>query len=149
MPNHRRKKQEQGKYAGRGRRVSDAQTLLAEAYRLDGRKDDALASVENRLSDDPKDGFANFIKGNISRDDLDFQSAAEYYLKALEKSSSTNRRDVLNQLALAFFQLKEYDRAIYYLEIELRENPDDQFARQLIDILNDEILADTDKHKVE
>jgi len=134
---------------GRGLPIKDAQTLLAEAYRLGGNAEKAIDTINNRLKEDPADGFANFIKGNVLVDFGNLEEAVTFYLKALDGSKGDNRIDVLTQLGATLFQAKELDKAIYYLEIVLSEKPEDQFVRQLIGNIREESSAELGEDKVE
>ncbi|TFB11135.1 tetratricopeptide repeat protein [Candidatus Marinimicrobia bacterium MT.SAG.3] len=122
---------------GRGRRVSDAQTLLAEAYRLDGRKDDALVSVENKLSKEPDDGFANFIKGNILADLGRFDESINHYTRAIEGSDGDNRFDAMKQLALTYLKSGDTKKSEEALNNILTERPEDRFSIELLGFLKE------------
>ena len=123
--------------------------MLAEAYRLGGDALKASDTIDDKLIEDPDDGFANFIKGNIFVDSGEFDEAVTYYLKALDASKDDNRIDVLTQLGNTLFQTKEFDEAIYYLEIVLSEKPEDLFVRQLIGIIRQESSVELNEDKVE
>ncbi|TFB13950.1 hypothetical protein E3V33_00125 [Candidatus Marinimicrobia bacterium MT.SAG.4] len=122
---------------GRGRRVSDAQTLLAEAYRLNGRKDEALASVENRLSKEPDDGFANFIKGNILADLGRFDESIANYTRAIEGSDGDNRIDAMKQLVLTYMKSGDTKKSEEALNNILMERPGDRFSIELLGFLKE------------
>jgi len=117
---------------GRGHTVKDAPTLLSEAYRLKGDVEKAIETIDNRLKEDPADGFANFIKGNILVDLENFREAATYFLKALDQSNGENRLDVLKQLAEVNIKIGEVQQAKKYLNEILEVRPNDKFALDLM-----------------
>lgn len=117
---------------GRGRRVKDAPALLAEAYRLNGDAVKARATIDKKLTENPLDGFANFVKGNVLVDLGKLDEAVTYYVKALEKSEGDNQIDVLRQLAVTYLNSGDADRAAEYLNQILRERPQEKFSSDLM-----------------
>ena len=134
---------------GRGRPIKDAQTLLAEAYRLSGDALKASDTIDDKLIEESDDGFANFIKGKVLVDLGNIDEAVTYYLKALDNSEGDNRIDVLTQLGNTLFQTKEFDEAIYYLEIVLSEKPENRFVKQLVSTIREENSAESDEHEAQ
>ena len=120
---------------GRGRPIKDAQTLLAEAYRLSGDALKASDTIDNKLIEDPDDGFANFIKGNIFVDSGEFDKAVTYYLKALDDSKDNNRIDVLKQLAVAYLNSGDVERASEYLVEILKMRPNENIPIELLNLI--------------
>jgi len=129
--------------------IKSAQTLLAEAYRLSGEPVKAKKTIDSRLEEDPVNGFANFIKGNVLVDLGNLDEAVTYYLKALDDSRGDNRVDVLTQLGNTLYKRKKFDKAIYYLESVLSEKPENQFVKRLISTIREEASAELDEHEAQ
>ncbi|MCH7619970.1 MAG: tetratricopeptide repeat protein [Candidatus Marinimicrobia bacterium] len=113
---------------GSGPQLKNSLTLLAEAYRLSGDTEKAGVTIDKKLIEDPIDGFANFVKGNVLIDLEKSDEAIIYYLKALEKSRGDNRIDVLKRLALTYWDNGDAERATEYLNKILNERPYDKFS---------------------
>ena len=113
---------------GRGPQLKNSLTLLAEAYRLSGDTEKAGVTIDKKIIEDPIDGFANFVKGNVLIDLEKSDEAIIYYLKALEKSRGDNRIDVLKRLALTYWDNGDAERATEYLNKILNERPYDKFS---------------------
>jgi len=120
---------------GRGRRIKDVLSLLAEAYRLGGDAEMASKTIDDKLKEDPKDGFANFIKGNILVDLGNLDEAVTYYLVALDDSEGYNRIDVLKGLSVAYLNRGDVERVREYLIEILSERPNDGFSLELMKII--------------
>ncbi len=113
----------------------EALTLLAEAYRLGGDAEMASKTIDDKLKEDPKDGFANFIKGNVLVDLGNLDEAVTHYLVALDDSEGHNRIDVLKGLSVAYLNSGEVERVREYLIEILSEKPNDGFSLELMKII--------------
>jgi len=120
---------------GRVLTMKMAQTLLAEAYRLSGEPVKAKKTIDSRLEEDPVNGFANFIKGNVLVDLGNLDEAVTYYLKALDDSRGDNRIEVLKQLALTYFNSGEIEYANDYVGEILNERPNENIPPELLNII--------------
>lgn len=120
---------------GRGSDIKDALSLLAEAYRLSGDAEKASKTIDNKLKEDPEDGFANFIKGNVLVDLGILDAAVMHYLKALDVSDGNYRFDVLKELAVAYLNSGDVEHAKAYFNEILSERPDDGFSLELMKII--------------
>jgi len=127
---------------GRGRPVEHAQSLLAEAYRLGGDAVKASESIDIRLKENPVDGFANFIKGNVLADLGELDEAVTYYLKALNDSKGENRIDVLKQLAVTYLSSSDTVRATEYLIEILNERPNENIPVELLNLIRSSKAGD-------
>ena len=116
---------------GRGSQLENALTLLAEAYRHSGDAERAGLTIDKKLIEDPIDGFANFVKGNILIDLEKSDEAVTYYVRALEKSKGENRIDVLKRLAMTYWD----KRAAEYLNEILNERPNEKLSSELLKII--------------
>ena len=120
---------------GRGHRIKDSLTLLAEAYRLNGDAIKASVTIDKKLTEDSSDGFANFVKGNILAELGNLDEAVNYFVKGLDDSEGHNRIDVLKQLALTHLSRGDTDRATEYLNEILKERPNESFSLELMRLL--------------
>ena len=120
---------------GRGSQLENALTLLAEAYRHSGDAERAGLTIDKKLIEDPIDGFANFVKGNILIDLEKSDEAVTYYVRALEKSKGENRIDVLKRLAMTYWDKGDAERAAEYLNEILNERPNEKLSSELLKII--------------
>ncbi len=98
---------------------------LGLAYRMGGRRDDAIKAFEKALALNPDLASANLLAG-ISYIELNQPARAIVPLeRALDRDPSN--RDALLALASAYFGLNQFDRAVavYEREVKLRRNDAD------------------------
>ena len=81
--------------------------------------ENAQELIESALEDEPEHEYIQFVAGRIYYSLKDFDNAKIYFIKSLEQNPD---KETKNLLALTYYELEEYDKALNIFNALLTEN---------------------------
>lgn len=82
--------------------------------------EEAKELIESALHDQPEHEYIQFLAGRIYYSMKDYETAKIYFIKSLEQNPDI---DTKNLLALTYYELGEYDKALNIFDALLQNNP--------------------------